>query len=386
MGNANTRGDATSGVEAGADGQATHCAALNNAASGPPPALTTGRWVNLSPPGLYRPDGSVPSYGCMDIHVLPCDPFTLYLTTDIEGLWKSTDGGASWHPIGNLPSPISPGVVQIDPKNPRSLYYGGGVRGASLGFWVSTDGGDTWAQPPAFVAQANNSVGGWSNDVYVVQSDPADFRHVLVTFHSPWEFGPAAGVLESKDGGGTWIRHGPLTALALPDGGVAALGAGHSVFFLGSPGTWLLGTQGHGHWRTTDSGATWTQVSAVNMQHGGARPFYSRAGVLYVPALGTILRSTDNGLTFAPVGPQTQDGYYDVVGDGNLLYAQPGNTGGNTTGPKPYVTSMEADGVTWASFNDQTFYDGPYRMAFDPVNRIVYTANWNSGVWALKVN
>jgi hypothetical protein len=33
----------------------------------------------------------------------------------------------------------------------------------------------------------------------------------------------------------------------------------------------------------------------------------------------------------------------------------------------------------------QTFSDGPYRMAFDAVNRIVYAASWNEGVWALAV-
>jgi hypothetical protein len=368
------------------DAQSMQCAVLNNTPSGNPPPLTTGRWINISPPGLYRPDGSVPSYGCMDIHVLPCDPYTLYLTTDIEGMWKSTDGGATWRSIGNLSAPVSPGVMQIDPKNPLSMYYGGGVRGASLGFWVSADGGNTWTQPPAFVAQANNSMGGWSNDVYVVQADPADFQHVLVTFHSPWEFGTAAGVLESKDGGNTWVRHGPLTALSLADGGTTALGAGHSIFFLGNASTWLLGTQGHGFWRTTDSGTTWTQVSTVDMQHGGARPFYAKTGVLYVPALSTILRSTDNALSFASVGPQTPDGFYDVIGDDRRLYAQSGNTGGNSTGPKPYLTSPEGDGITWTPLNDQTFDDGPYRMAFDSVNGVVYSANWNSGVWALKVN
>jgi len=75
---------------------------------------------------------------------------------------------------------------------------------------------------------------------------------------------------------------------------------------------------------------------------------------------------------------------YDAVGDGNLLYAQSANTGGNSTGPKPYVASMESDGVIWTSLNDQTFDDGPYRMAFDPIRRTVCSANWNSGVWALR--
>jgi hypothetical protein len=50
------------------------------------------------------------------------------------------------------------------------------------------------------------------------------------------------------------------------------------------------------------------------------------------------------------------------------------------------MTSAETDGVTWTTYNSQTFADGPYRMAFDATNRIIYSSNWNSGVWALKVN
>jgi photosystem II stability/assembly factor-like uncharacterized protein len=312
----------------------------------------------------------------MDIHVLPCSPYTLILTTDIEGMWKSTDGGATWSPIGDLPAPISPGVMAIDPINQASMYYVGGVRANSMGFWVSSDGGDTWTQPAGFTAKADNSVGGWSPDLYDVQADPSDFRHVLVTFHSGWEWKDDAGVLESTDGGNTWIRHPP----------VAGWSHGHSIAFLGDGSTWLLATQGDGHWRTTDSGGSWTQVSKVNMMHGGMRTFRSSAGALYVPAYGQILKSLDDGLSFTLVGPQTQDGYYAVIGDGSRLYAQSANGGDNTVGPQPYVSSPESDGVTWTPYGSQTFADGPYRLAFDSVNRIVYSANWNSGVWALNVN
>lgn len=38
------------------------------------------------------------------------------------------------------------------------------------------------------------------------------------------------------------------------------------------------------------------------------------------------------------------------------------------------TSSDETDGITWTAYNSQKFSDGPYRMAFDPVNRIVYSA------------
>ncbi len=341
------------------------------APTGATPALVPGQWTKITPPGIC--EGA--HFGCMDIHVLACNPATLYLTTDVEGMWKSTDAGSTWKKIGNLPEPVSPGVMEIDPKNPKSMYYIGGVRGASLGFWVSSDGGETWTEPAGFAAKANNSVGGWVNDVYDVKADPADFKHVLLTFHSGWEFKADAGILETKDGGNTWMRHLPM-----------AWDHGHSIWFLGNSATWLLGAQYGGYWRTTDSGTTWTQVSMQNMQHGGTSAYYSKTGVLYVGALSQILRSTDNGLTFTLVAPHTSDGYYAIVGDGNTMYSQLGNTGANGTGAdQSYIASSESDGTTWKPYNTQTFRDGPYRMAFDPANRVIYSSNWNAGVWALKV-
>jgi photosystem II stability/assembly factor-like uncharacterized protein len=345
--------------------------------TGTPPSLQAGQWVDISPPGLNRPRASAPPFGCMDIHVSPCNPYVLYLTTDSEGMWRSSDGGANWVELGGVvgSNGNSPGDMEINPANPLEMYAVGGVRGASLGFWTSNDGGNTWSQPAGFSANANNSVGGWSNDLYDVHADPVDFKHVLVTFHSGWEGTGNAGVLESKDGGNTWIRH-------LPQNG---WGAGHSIWFLGDSKIWLLGTQGDGYWRTTDAGTTWKQITTTNMQHGGVSAYYSTTGILYVGALSQILRSADNGLTFTLVGPHTQDGYYAIIGDGNNLYTQLGNTGGNTVGDQPYLTSPESDGVTWSDFSSQKFSDGPYRMAFDAKNRIVYSANWNAGVWALKV-
>jgi photosystem II stability/assembly factor-like uncharacterized protein len=312
----------------------------------------------------------------MGIHVSPCNPYRLYLTTDVAGLWRSTDGGATWAQISDLPQPTSPGLITSSPANPSRLYYGGGVRGASGGFWISKDGGDTWAQPKSFTDGANNADDGWTDDVYSVVIDPSDPAHLLVTFHSGFAWKPDAGVLESKDAGNTWIRHPPMSGW----------GAGHGISFLGNSTTWLLATQVGGYWRTADSGATWTKVSDHDSMHGACIAFYSKAGVLYVGSNYQIMRSTDNGLSFSLVGPQTGDGFYQVIGDGTRLYAQQSNTGQNGIGtPQPYITSPDDDGVTWSPYNSQTFSDGPYRMDLDAANRIIYSANWNDGLWALKV-
>jgi photosystem II stability/assembly factor-like uncharacterized protein len=55
-------------------------------------------------------------------------------------LARSTDGGASWSPIGPAGDALFPGsVIAIDPTRPMRLYAG-----AELGLYRSDDGGDSW--------------------------------------------------------------------------------------------------------------------------------------------------------------------------------------------------------------------------------------------------
>ena len=274
--------------------------------------------------------------------------------------------------VGDFDSPVR---VRVDPADPLHLYVGDGVTGRTNGFWVSTDGGDSWAMPQGFRDVADSL---HDYDVYHVAPDPADFRHVLVTFHYYWNGGNNAGIIESFDGGDTWIVHQPH-----PDWAGAG---GYNVFFLydpvraiGDAQTWLYGTQGAGYWRTTDAGSTWTKVSDVNLQHGGGSIYYTNEGVLYVSGDRTILRSDDNGATFTEVGPR--GAFLSVIGDGNFLYTAP------HFGPSPFLVAPEDDDQNWTPFdpNGHQFREGPFEMAFDAENRILYAACITDGIWALKV-
>nr|MDQ3003596.1 T9SS type A sorting domain-containing protein [Fibrobacterota bacterium] len=76
--------------------------------------------------------------------------------------------------------------------------------------------------------------------------------------------------------------------------------------------------------------------------------------------------------------------YYAVLSDGNTLYTQPGMWRESTK--RPIYSSPESDGLTWAPYNggSQVFSSGIYNGVYDKKNQILYTANWMSGVWALK--
>ena len=338
------------------------------------PSNSNGTWQNISPPinlSLFGAD----QFGFQTIGLSPANPNIVYVGTSYEGIWKTTNQGGSWSRVstGANGANLATGrnwTLAVDPTNANILYTVAGY-GANQGIWKSTNGGVDWAQmlPQSVMSTA-------TADIYSIAIDPTDSRHLIAGSHSGWNFGADAGVLESKDGGATWILHNP-------QGG---WGRGHYVFFINST-TWLLGTQDAGFYRTTNSGASWTKVSNENLQHGGGQLYRASTGVLYTGALHTMLRSTDNGASWTPVGPTTQDGFNGIIGDGTTLYAQRANTGFATTGDQSYVVSPETDGITWTQQNNgaQKFADGPLNMVFDPTNRIIYSTNWRAGVWKLNV-
>jgi hypothetical protein len=334
---------------------------------GPHPTLVPGEWVVLNP-GTY----CMTLPGAYGIAVSPSNLSTLYLSSC--GLHRSDDGGQTWRELGDLDSVNH---VRIDPRDPDHFYASDGVNGGTMGFWVSTDGGRTLYQPDGFLEHANNGPGGWTADVYDIAADPADFNHVLVSFHSPFEGSDRSGIIESTDGGSTWRRHFPIAD---------AYGAGWGIWFLSKPSlgigdssTWLLGVQASGYWRTHDAGQSWTKVSDNAMEHGGGQIYYTASGTLYATGVPSMLRSTDNGVTWTNVGPFA--GHIGIVGDGERLYVKSHDR------TDPIMTATESTGDDWAPFepNPPAFFGGAYELAYDPVNRIVYGAFLSAGLMALKL-
>jgi MYXO-CTERM domain-containing protein len=352
------------------------------------PALTRGMWQNITPASVAKGDQKtcIGQGLAVDRH----NPSVIYwgntpFTQEAGGLFKTTDGGATWARVAKVKPAFAgasdhldqPVRVRIDPNDSNHLYAGDGVRGTSQGFFVSTDGGVNFVKPQGFndaIKAANID----NQDIYDVAPDPTDFRHVLVSFHYRWgwtntKWNTNSGVMESKDGGNTWIVHDP-----------GAWSSGHSIKFLYNPAlgignsqTWLLGTQSAGYYRTADAGATWTKVSNTSITHGGGDIYYSAKGVLYASGAETTMRSTDNGVTWNPVGPNDT---WAIAGDGTTMF-----TGKGWGSNLPFYASQESDGVTWMPYSDQKIPDGPYEMVYDSTNAILYSSSWFSGVWALKL-
>jgi len=361
---------------------ATPVCLKNTTRPGNAPALTTGAWLNISPPQV--PFATVPNVFTQGLATDPCDSSTLYLTIsafDIvaanAGIYKSVDAGSTWRHVSGLDEPIH---IVVDPNDSNHLYAVDGVRGNSEGFWTSCDGGESFYQTDGFKA-LEKAESLFQYDVYDIAVDPTDFNHILLAHHGAWgwtdtKWNTSSGVLESNDGGENWIVHPPM------DG----WGTGHAINFLYDPelkigdrNTWLLGTQGAGMYRTSDAGKTWKKVSEVGIQHGGGDIYYDKAGFVYASAASSIIMSKDNGATFSPVTLPVNGGFNTVFGDGTSVFLAP------DFGNSHYYTSPEGDGVSWQQFSAQTFGSGPFSMGFDSANNVLYSANWTDGMWAVKV-
>jgi photosystem II stability/assembly factor-like uncharacterized protein len=297
--------------------------------------LTPGVWTNISPSGQNI---------ALGIGFSPANPSVLYLNTSLGGMFKSTDGGADWKgsigttffdndgvtPTGNPWGPGSGGctgqgrswTVTCDPTD-ANVVYAFSAFNCLQGPWKTTDGGNTWRY-----LLNSSDVHTASADIYAIAVSQLNHLHVLMTFHSPFQGigGGDAGIAESKDGGNTWILHKPQSQ----GGEMPNCGAGEYAFFLEekndrSPDPegkfWIFATQANGYWRTEDAGQTWTRIAdGYAMQHGACGLYRASTGFLYMGAVGHLLRSTDNGHTWADAGAlSNSDGYNAVIGDGENM-------------------------------------------------------------------
>jgi photosystem II stability/assembly factor-like uncharacterized protein len=353
------------------------------------PRPTAAQWQDIDIPGVSN-DFNQPAnnYGYNTVAVNPVSPTIVYVGTNYQGLYRSADSGATWTKIdtGAGADLLNGGriwALAIDPFNPTTLYAASGY--GSGGPLKSTDGGVSWRHMlPPHNATAQRL---GTNDVYSVAVDPYTPNHLLASFHHNWL--PAvsdSGVIESSDGGQTWTTHNP------PAG--SGWNIENSVWFLNNSTSWLLGSNQAGFWRTTDSGASWAQVSANHITAGGINSLYrdSQRGALYAAHSSGIMKSTDNGASWTEFSAGLPNaGYETLSSDGANLYTAPSYpTGGDYDQAHGPWYTVSITGTTWVRYNNQqtcdssnNVCDGPVMMARDPAGSAIYAANWLGGLWKL---
>jgi photosystem II stability/assembly factor-like uncharacterized protein len=145
-----------------------------------------------------------------------------------RGIFRSEDGGKSWEKILYKDDRTGGSAVVLDPKDPNVVYASlwqetlgpwedaNGIAGTSGGLFKSTDGGATWKQLsnglPADLVQIN---------VAIAASDPERlYAAVATTVESDYATDKGLGVYRSDDAGATWrkITDDPRPAMKIGGG------------------------------------------------------------------------------------------------------------------------------------------------------------------------
>ncbi len=266
-----------------------------------------------------------------------------------DGVYKSTDGAKSWTRMG-LADTRAIGRIVIHPTSPDTVYVAalGHLWGPNpeRGVYKTTDGGKTWTRV-LFVDDTTGFVN--------LEMDPRDPStlyaaawHRLRWGGSHMEgIGAGSGLYKTSDGGKTWIRlTDPAKKNGLPTGRIGRIGIAISpqnpklVFVMIQVDRGVTDpAQGRfgGVFRSSDGGATWTQVNDLQ-----AVPHYYYDEIWLDPAdsqhvfvnSAVLLESKDGGRTFAP------ESLFRVHGDHHALWFDPHDAGhrilGNDGGA--YVT------------------------------------------------
>ncbi len=128
------------------------------------------------------------------------------------GMYKSTDSGKTWKPIG-LEGTRQIGRVVVDPRDANRIYVAalGNIYGPNpeRGVYRSTDGGTSWKKI-LFNAERPNDVG--AIDLAIDMKNPrVIYAAMWSTRRPPWSvYAPAnlkgGGLYKSTDGGDTWTK------------------------------------------------------------------------------------------------------------------------------------------------------------------------------------
>jgi photosystem II stability/assembly factor-like uncharacterized protein len=147
--------------------------------------------------------------GASDVEIDPTNPDVIYASmwevregpwedgNEVNGtgggLFKSTDGGNSFHPLSNgLPKDLSQIYVAIAPSDPHRLYATIAVSSGGLAFYRSDDAGENWSKITDD-PRPSGRIGGGDLAIPRVDSKNADVVYSASTV-----------TMKSTDGGKTW--------------------------------------------------------------------------------------------------------------------------------------------------------------------------------------
>ncbi len=321
-------------------------------------AVSGGVWKTTDDGATWTPmSDKEPFWSVGAIAIAPSAPNVIYVGTGEacirgnisygNGVWKSSDGGKTWKHIG-LEDTRQIGRVLVSPTNPDVVFVAalGHAFGpnAERGVFRSTDGGATWQK----VLYKDENTG--AIDLSFDPNSPSVIYATLwQAYRKPWELvsgGPGSGLYKSTDGGATWKQ---LTGNGLPKGVLGRMGVAVSPANADRVYAIIEAEQG-GIYRSDDGGEHWTRTNGETRftqrswyyAHIFADP--KDANTVYVLNTG-MYRSTDAGKTWTLIRAPH--------GDHHGLWIDPNNPERMINGNDGGATISTDGGKSWTSLYNQ---------------------------------
>ncbi|MFO0270815.1 MAG: VPS10 domain-containing protein [Gemmatimonadota bacterium] len=325
-------------------------------------------WRNIS-------DGWFKSGSIGAVAVAASDPNVLYVGTGEHpirgqsssygvGMYKSTDQGRTWRPVG-LDATRQISAVRIHPDDPDVVYVaaqGDRWKGsADRGIYRTTDGGKSWT----LVLKGENATSGASD----LSMDATNPRILYAAFwdhqRMPWQVrsgGPGSGIWKSTDGGDSWTRLTDGLPTLMGKIGVSVSPANPDRVYA------IVEAERGGLYRSDDAGRTWRRLSEDRLIQ--TRSWYymkvyadpQNADVAWITN-APVLKTIDGGRTWSVVPATHGDNHAIWINPRDSRYVANANDGG---------LSVSLDGGrSWSTQDNQPtaqFYhvtvddDFPYKL------------------------
>jgi len=334
------------------------------------------------------------------IDVLSSNPKIMYVGAASGGVWKSENGGSAWRPIFDDQPTQNIGALAIQQNNPDVIWVGTGEgnprnsMNLGMGIFKSTNGGATWSlmglEP--------------TKTIHRIIIDPRNPDVVFAgAMGDPFNPNDHRGLYKTTDGGLTWKR----ILFSNNKSGIADMvmhpGNPDKIFAAlyeheRTPYYFTSGGKGTGLYVTEDSGDTWQPVGA---ESGLPKGELGRIGLAIAPsdpnrmyakieaAKNKLYRSDDGGVKWYVINENSKftnnrpfyfqdlavdsedpDRLYNIYQPLSVSY-----DGGKSFDPKPMIPADETKGIHadfhafWVNPNDAQHFiiggDGGLGITYD---------------------
>jgi photosystem II stability/assembly factor-like uncharacterized protein len=305
-----------------------------------------------------------------------------------DGVYRSTDAGKTWTHVGfRTVDAIS--KIRIHPTNPQVVFVAAfgkySVPSAERGIFKSTDGGASWRK----VLGRDDRTGGI--DLSIDPRNPdVIYAALWEAYRKEWQMssgGPGSGLFKSVDGGETWTeltRNPGMPAGLIGKIGVAVSATSSRVYA-------QVENENGGLFRSDDGGATWQRTNS--QRDIRQRAFYythlfadpKDPDRIYAQNT-SMFTSTDGGKTLKVVEGETHGDYHDLwIDPDDPTHLVVGNDGGGAVSFTRGAKWTAQDYPTEQFYHVITTAHVPYHVCGSQQDNSTLCTpyNWNAAAFGL---